>query len=91
MPIEDEVRPRPDDIEQALKYRIVQQTGKWIQALEVNVLDDHITIRGWTATFQVNQLALQGLLEVIEAVGSTRIEHNIQVEGYQPNTDTVGV
>jgi hypothetical protein len=87
MPVEEEVRSRADEIERAIKDRIMQRTGRRIRALEVEVMGDRVMVRGRTTTYHLKQLALQGLLEVTEAVCSTRVEHTIQVEDDQPNTD----
>jgi hypothetical protein len=87
MPTEEEGRPRSAELEQAIRHRILERTGRRIRALEVEVVGDHIGIRGRTATFHLKQLALQALLEVIGTVGLNRIEHNIQVGDNPPKSD----
>ena len=49
------------------------------QALEVKVSHDLVIVRGRAPSYYVEQLALQGVLDLIESAGTMRIELNIQV------------
>ena len=49
------------------------------QALEVKVSHDLVIVRGRAPSYYVEQLALQGILDLIESAGTMRIELNIQV------------
>jgi reactive chlorine resistance protein C len=66
-------------LEQAIEHQIVQRTCGRVQALEVEVTDNRVVVRGRAPSYYVEQLALQGVLDVIESVGGMRIALNIQV------------
>ena len=75
--------PRAAEVEQALERaierRIMQRTWGRIQALEVKVSHNQVVIRGRAPSYYVEQLALQGVLDLVESSGTIRIELNIQV------------
>jgi hypothetical protein len=81
--------PRAAEVEQALgraiERQVVQRTWGRIQALEVRVSHNLVVIRGRAPSYYVEQLALRGVLDVIESPGAMRIELNIQVDG-PPNS-----
>ncbi len=66
-------------LERAIERRIIQRTWGRIRALEVEVVDNRVIIRGRAPSYYVEQLALQGVLDVIESAGAMRIELNILV------------
>ena len=66
-------------LERAIERQIVQRTWGRIQALEVEVSDNRVIVRGRAPSYYVEQLALRGVLDVIESTGARRIELNIQV------------
>ena len=77
--------PRAAEAEQALERaiegRIRQRTWGRLQGLEVRVSQDLIIVRGCAPSYYVEQLALQGVLDLVEASGAMRIQLNIQVGG----------
>jgi hypothetical protein len=72
--------PRPADLEDSIKRRIVERTGDRIHDLEVEVTAARIEIRGRAVSFYIKQLATEGTLDVIGCTGSRHIDVNIQVE-----------
>jgi hypothetical protein len=66
-------------LERAIERQIVQRTWGRVQALEVKVTDNRVIVRGCAPSYYIEQLALQGVLDVIEPAGAMRIELNIQV------------
>jgi hypothetical protein len=68
-----------ETLAQAIERRIVQRTSARLQALEVEVTGDRVIVRGRAPTYHVKQLALKGVLDVIESVGTWRVEPNIRV------------
>ncbi len=66
-------------LERAIEHQIVQRTWGRVQALEVEVTDNRVVVRGRAPSYYVEQLALQAVLDVIESAGAMRIELNIQV------------
>jgi hypothetical protein len=66
-------------LERAIERQIVQRTWRRVQALEVEVTDNRVIVRGRASSYYVEQLALQGVLDVIGSAGAMRIELNIQV------------
>jgi hypothetical protein len=66
-------------LEQAIKGQIVRRTWGRIQALKVEVTDNRVIVRGRAPCYYIEQLALQGVLDVIGSAAAMRIELNIQV------------
>jgi hypothetical protein len=85
MSAEQEGGARPAELQQALEQAIERQVRQrtWgrIQALEVKVSDNRVVVRGRAPSYYVEQLALQGVLDVTESAGAMRIELDIQVGG----------
>jgi hypothetical protein len=83
MSAEQEGEARPAELqrvlERAIERRVRQRTWGRIQALEVEVADNRVIVRGRAPSYYVEQLALQGVLDVIESAGAMQIELNIQV------------
>src|SRR5262245_8954528 len=83
MSTDQEGLPRAADVEQALERaienQVMQRTWGRIRALEVEVPDNRVIVRGRAPSYYVEQLALRGVLDVTESAGAMRIELNIQV------------
>ena len=83
MPTDQEGLPRAGEVEPALERaiqrQIMQRTWGRIQALEVKVTDNLVVVRGRAPSYYVEQLALQGILDVIQSAGAMQIELTIQV------------
>ena len=83
MSTDQEGLPRAAEVEQALERaierQVMQRTWGRIQALEVKVSHDLVIVRGRAPSYYVEQLALQGVLDLIESASTMRIELNIQV------------
>jgi hypothetical protein len=83
MSTDQEGLPRAAEVEHALERaierQVMQRTSGRIQALEVKVSHNRVLVRGRAPSYYVEQLALQGVLDVIESAGAMRIELNIQV------------
>jgi hypothetical protein len=77
--------PRAAEAEQALERaiegRIRQRTWGRLQGLEVRVSHDLVIVRGRAPSYYVEQLALQGVLDLVEPSGAMQIQLNIQVGG----------
>ena len=75
--------PRAAEAEQALERaiegRIRQRTWGRLQGLEVRVRHDLVIVRGRAPSYYMEQLALQGVLDLVEPSGAMRIQLNIQV------------
>jgi hypothetical protein len=65
-------------LERALERQITRRTWGRLQALDVEVTDNLVVVRGRAPSYYLKQLALQGVLELIES-GPKRIELNIHV------------
>jgi hypothetical protein len=72
-------RPQVAELEQAIKDRIMQRTGGRIQLLDVEVKDNEIVIHGRAPSYYLKQLALQGVLDVIDSAHATRVQIDVQV------------
>ena len=67
--------------ERAIERQILQRTWGRIQALEVKVSHNRVVVRGRAPSYYVEQLALQGVLDVIGS-DAMRIELDIEVSSY---------
>jgi hypothetical protein len=66
-------------LERAIERQVMQRTWGRIQALEVKVSNNLVVVCGRAPSYYVEQLAVQGVLDVVEVAGGMRIELNIQV------------
>ena len=66
-------------LERAIECQVMQRTWGRIQALEVKLSHNLVVVRGRAPSYYVEQLALQGVLDVTKSAGAMRIELNIQV------------
>jgi hypothetical protein len=66
-------------LEQAVKHRIVDRTGGRIRALAIDLTDRELVVRGTAPCYYVKQLALQGVLEVLQSDQETKVRFNFQV------------
>jgi len=66
-------------LERAIERQIMRRAWGRIQALEVKVRDHLVVIQGRTTRYFFKQLALQGVLDLIESSGPLRIEMNVHV------------
>jgi hypothetical protein len=71
--------PNSSKLKQEIRDRIAQVTGGRIHELEVELIDDRVVIRGYTASYYLKQLALQGVLDVVGGAGAINLEFNIRV------------
>jgi hypothetical protein len=76
---EQDTRPRAADLEQAIKHGVAKLIGRRIRALEVEVIDSRVVIRGRVASFYLKQLALEAALAVIHPGGTDRTELDVQI------------
>jgi hypothetical protein len=66
-------------LERVIERQIVQRTWGRVKAVKVEVADNRVIVRGRAPSYYLEQLALRGVLEVIQCTGAMRIELNIQV------------
>lgn len=78
--VQPEIEPCFDATEHAIRDKILQRPCRRIQALEVDVSENVVTIRGHVTCFHLKQLALQGVFDVMGAGRNYGIELNIRVE-----------
>ena len=85
MSTDQEGPPRAAEVEQtlerAIERQVMQRTWGRIQALEVKVSPNLVVVRGRAPSYYVEQLALQGVLDLVEPAEAMRIQLNIQVGG----------
>jgi hypothetical protein len=63
-------------LERAIERQIMRRAWGRIRELEVEVKDSLIIIRGFAPSYFLKQLALQGVLDLIDRAGPMRIETN---------------
>ena len=68
-------------LERAIERQVMQRTWGRIQALEVKVSPNLVVVRGRAPSYYVEQLALQGVLDLVEPAEAMRIQLNVQVGG----------
>ena len=69
-------------LERAIERQVMQRTWGRIQALEVMVSHNRVVVRGRAPSYYVEQLALQGVLDVIGSAHAMPIDLDIQVSSY---------
>jgi hypothetical protein len=74
-----ESQPWSKALEQAVKHRILDRTGGRIRALAIELTDRELVVRGTAPCYYVKQLALQGVLEVLQSDQETKVRFNFQV------------
>jgi hypothetical protein len=72
-------QPGSKALEQAIKDRIVNPTGGRMQELAIELTDRELVVRGSAPCYYVKQLALHGVLEILNSVQRTKIECNFQI------------
>jgi hypothetical protein len=86
--------PRAAEAEQALERaiegRIGQRTWGRLQGLEVKVSHDLVIVRGRAPSYYVQQLALQGVLDLVAPSSAMRIQLNIHVGGPPTSAEGAG-
>src|SRR5262249_17278935 len=82
---------RTKALELAIMRQIVHRIGGRIHMLEVEMLEDVVVIRGCVSSYHVKQLALQGVLDVIGSLCTSRVELNVQVPGITTPRKTLSV
>jgi hypothetical protein len=75
------------ELNEKVKERIAQRTGRRVRALEVKAVPNRVVISGWVSSYYLKQLALEAVLDVIRAVGVSGLEFNIQVGTADRNWD----
>jgi hypothetical protein len=77
--------PRTTEAEQALERaierQITQRTWGRLQGLEVRVSHDQVIVRCRAPSYYMEQLALQGVLDLVGSAGAMRIQLNVEVSG----------
>jgi hypothetical protein len=53
-------------LERAIKHGIMQRTGIRLYGLEVDATGGHVVVRGRAASFHLKQLAIEGVLDVMD-------------------------
>ena len=72
-------RPHRAERGAAITRQIAHKTGGRIRALEVELSEDLIVIRGTVARYYLKQLVLQAVVDLIGSASASRIELNVQV------------
>lgn len=79
-PVDPEERVKAPRLEQAIRQQVVRRTGGRIRSLEVALHGGELTIRGNVPCYHVKQLALQGVLTVLDLEGARDIKITLAVE-----------
>jgi hypothetical protein len=68
-------------LEQAIQHQVAKRTGRRIRALQVQVMGNRMVVRGRAPCFYVQQLVIQGILDVIGSPSTMRIELDLEISG----------
>jgi hypothetical protein len=79
-----DIESRFKTFEQIIRHAIANRTRGRIRSLEVSVSDERIIIRGRAPSFYLKQLALRGVLDVMDL--SNTVGVNLAVEVEAPGT-----
>lgn len=75
-----ESRARSKLLEQAIKDRIVNRTGRRMQALAIELTDRELIVRGSAPCYYVKQLALQAALDVLRCECEIVVDLKLDVD-----------
>jgi hypothetical protein len=68
-----------DQLTQTIEQQVARRTCGRVHRLAVEVSDDRVLVRGWTPSYYVKQLAIQGALEVLGGAHAPRLQVDIAV------------
>jgi len=74
-----EVAPR-GDLAWLLERKIQQKTWGRIHALSVDTAEDQVTIRAWTPSYYLKQLAIQAILETVSGAVTEPVRLAVDIE-----------
>ena len=77
-------RPGRHELSQTIEQQVSRRTWGRVHRLAVEVDGDRVLVRGWTPSYYVKQLAIQGALEVLSGADAPRLQVDIAVA---PGTD----
>ena len=77
------IRSRGADLKENIERQIVHRTWGRIQRLHVETRDDRVVVHGWTSSYYIKQLALEGALEALGSDEPAEVELDIHV-GREP-------
>jgi hypothetical protein len=86
MLLEKTTRQPAGQLAQIIERQVVQRTWGRIHRLEVEVIDDRVIVHGCTSSYHSKQLALEGVLDVLDSPGPTHVELDIQVGAGPPSS-----
>ena len=78
-------QPRSKALEQVIKDRIVNRTGGRIRVLAIELSNRELFVRGNAPCYYVKQLALQGVLDVLDSDHQSKLECNFQIVVHPPS------
>jgi hypothetical protein len=67
------------ELSQTIERQVARRTWGRVHRLAVEVSDDRVLVRGWTPSYYVKQLAIQGALEALGDAGGPRLQVDIAV------------
>jgi len=79
MPVDVTQHAGHDQLTQSIERQVARRTWGRVHRLAVEVSDDRVLVRGWTPSYYVKQLAIQGALEVLGDAGAPRLQVDIAV------------
>lgn len=71
-------KPNFDALEQAIKIRIMEDTGRRIQSLAIELINGELNVRGTTTCYYVKQLALYAAITVLQSVSD--VVHDLKID-----------
>ena len=79
MPVDTAQSAGRDELTQTIEQQVARRTWGRVHRLAVEVSGDRILVRGWTPSYYVKQLAIQGALEVLGGADAPRLQVDIAV------------
>ncbi len=84
MGTDDATSRKDEEWARSIERQIVQRTWSRIHRLQVEFVDGRIVVHGYTSSYYVKQLALQGVLDVLGSADSVCVDLDIQVASIAP-------
>jgi len=73
-------RPHFDELEEVVKLKVIDRTGGQIRAVEIELTDAELVVRGIAPSYYVKQLALHAALDVLHSACELAVALRLEVD-----------
>lgn len=74
------IRPLIDELKEVVKLKVIDRTGGQIRAVEIELTDAELVVRGIAPSYYVKQLALHAALDVLHSACEPAVALRLEVD-----------